>query len=151
MQVSVYLITYLAYATIHFQREFWSLSKKYITKQHAELSKDVLSRFDTAQLLTYAIVMYISGMLGDSYNPRLVLTIAFAVLSLFFFLQGLAGILEITNQGYFYFVAIVIGAFNSVLPPTFIGIMGNWFPKKNRGLIVGFWATCNNFGNILGI
>ena len=29
--------------------------------------------------------------------------------------------------------------------------MGHWFPKKNRGLIVGFWATCNNFGNIVGI
>jgi sugar phosphate permease len=29
--------------------------------------------------------------------------------------------------------------------------MGNWFPKKNRGFIVGLWATCNNFGNILGI
>lgn len=29
--------------------------------------------------------------------------------------------------------------------------MGQWFPKKNRGLIVGFWATCNNVGNILGI
>lgn len=87
MQVSVYLITYLAYATIHFQREFWSLSKKYITKEHPDaLPKDVLSRFDTAQLLTYALVMYISGMLGDSYNPRIVLTIAFAVLSLFFML-----------------------------------------------------------------
>jgi len=80
-----------------------------------------------------------------------VLTIAYSVLAVFFLLQGLAGVFEITNQGYFYFVAIVIGAFNSVLPPTFIGIMGYWFPKKNRGLIVGFWATCNNFGNIVGI
>ena len=32
-----------------------------------------------------------------------------------------------------------------------IAIMGNWFPKKNRGFIVGMWATCNNFGNIAGI
>ena len=29
--------------------------------------------------------------------------------------------------------------------------MGNWFPKKNRGFIVGLWATCNTFGNIAGI
>lgn len=41
--------------------------------------------------------------------------------------------------------------FNSVMPPTMISIMSNWFPKKNRGLIVGFWATCNNIGNIVGI
>lgn len=32
-----------------------------------------------------------------------------------------------------------------------IAIMGSWFPKKNRGFIVGLWATCNNFGNIAGI
>ncbi len=57
----------------------------------------------------------------------------------------------ITSHAYFYFVSVVIGAANSVLPPTMIAIMGNWFPKKNRGLIVGFWATCNNFGNIIGI
>ena len=48
-QIKVYLITYISYALIHFQREFWSLSKPYITKQHPdELSKAVLSRFDTA-------------------------------------------------------------------------------------------------------
>ena len=29
--------------------------------------------------------------------------------------------------------------------------MSNWFPKKNRGALVGFWATANNFGNIVGI
>ncbi|CDW80091.1 sugar phosphate exchanger 3 [Stylonychia lemnae] len=150
-QIRVYLITYLGYAVIHFQREFWSLSKKYITKESKELTKDVLSRFDTAQLLTYAIVMYIGGILGDQYNQRIVLTIAYLVLSVAYLLQGLAGILDISNQAYFYFVSILIGAFNSLLPPTFIGIMGNWFPKKNRGLIVGFWATCNNFGNIVGI
>lgn len=95
--------------------------------------------------------MYIGGILGDQFNQRIVLSIAYLVLSLSFLALGFAGVFEITNQAYFYFVQIVIGAFNSVLPPTFIGIMGHWFPKKNRGLIVGFWATCNNFGNIVGI
>jgi MFS family permease len=56
-----------------------------------------------------------------------------------------------TSQPYFYFVQIFIGIFNAFLLPCMIDIMGNWFPKKNRGFIVGLWATCNNFGNILGI
>ena len=48
-QVKVYAITYISYALIHFQREFWSLSKSYIIEKHPEdLSKQVLSRFDTA-------------------------------------------------------------------------------------------------------
>lgn len=95
--------------------------------------------------------MYASGILGDKYNQRIVLTIAYAVLAMAFLMLGLAGVFDITNQAYFYCVSILIGAFNSTLPPTFIGIMSHWFPKKNRGLIVGFWATCNNFGNIVGI
>ena len=32
-----------------------------------------------------------------------------------------------------------------------IHILGNWFSKTNRGLIIGAWATCANIGNILGI
>ena len=32
-----------------------------------------------------------------------------------------------------------------------IHMMGNWYSKKNRGLIIGAWATCANIGNIIGI
>jgi hypothetical protein len=33
-QIKVYLITYLAYSIIHFEKEFWSFSKAYIAKEH---------------------------------------------------------------------------------------------------------------------
>ena len=45
----------------------------------------------------------------------------------------------------------VIGTLNALLWPCFISILGCWFPKKSRGFLAGLWATCNNFGNILGI
>jgi OPA family glycerol-3-phosphate transporter-like MFS transporter 3 len=44
-----------------------------------------------------------------------------------------------------------IGAVNSAMYPSMIAIMGNWFPKKNRGFIVGLWSTCNSAGNTIGI
>lgn len=28
--------------------------------------------------------------------------------------------------------------------------MTNWFPKKGRGVIFGFWSSCVNLGNIVG-
>lgn len=151
-QIKVYLITYLAYSLVHFQREFWSLSKSKIVHEHPkELSKSILSRFDTAQLLAYAFFLYICGIIGDSYNQRLVLSGTLAALTIMFSLLSLPGFLDITSQPYFYCVQILIGVFNAFLFPCMIAIMGNWFPKKNRGFIVGMWATCNNFGNIVGI
>lgn len=45
----------------------------------------------------------------------------------------------------------VLGMFNSIVFPTFVAVLANWFAKKNRGFFIGLWATCNNFGNIIGI
>jgi sugar phosphate permease len=93
----VYVITYIAYSLIHIQREFWSLSKPYIFKQHPELSKKILSRFDTAQMFFYAISLYICGIIGDTYNLRYVLSFAYAGLTIFFALLSLPGFLDLTN------------------------------------------------------
>jgi sugar phosphate permease len=67
-QIKVYLITYVSYAVIHFQREFWSMSKTKITKQLPNITNVEMSRFDTAQLFFYAVFLYVCGILGDSYD-----------------------------------------------------------------------------------
>lgn len=41
--------------------------------------------------------------------------------------------------------------FNSIMFPTCVSILANWFTKERRGFAVGLWATCNNVGNIVGI
>lgn len=45
----------------------------------------------------------------------------------------------------------LIGLFSSLVWPTMIHMLGNWYSKANRGLIIGAWATCANIGNIIGI
>ena len=45
----------------------------------------------------------------------------------------------------------VSGLFQSIGWPNFISVMGNWFPKKSRGVVFGFWCTCQNVGNIGGV
>jgi len=67
-----------------------------------------------------------------------------------YFVLALVGFYDITNQAYFYVVLSGIGTLNATLLPCMISINGNWFPKKSRGFIVGFWMSCNNFGNITG-
>ncbi|CDW83397.1 sugar phosphate exchanger 3 [Stylonychia lemnae] len=153
-QILVFCLSYFSYCSIHFHREFWSMSKVTIQNDPnmgKDLPKDVLSKFDFAQLLSYAICMYASGMIGDRYNQRKLLTVAYLGLSLCFLCQAIGGFAHVTNQFFYYLLFIFIGLFNSMLFPNFISVLGNWFTKKHRGLIVGMWTTCNNIGNIIGI
>jgi len=95
-----------------------------------------------------------SGVIGDSFDQRKVLTMAYIGLGISFFALGLPGFWDM-SQGflYYYFIAvmILIGALNALLWPSFISILGHWFPKKTRGFLAGLWSTCNNSGNIIGI
>ena len=34
--------------------------------------------------------------------------------------------------------------------PGTVAVMGNWFGKKNRGLVLGVWNAHTSVGNILG-
>ena len=151
-QIKVYVITYLAYSVIHFEKVFWSSSKTAISKKHPdELSKKIISGFDTASLLCYGFSLYICGVLGDNYNQRKVLTFGMTCMSICYFLLSLLGFFDVTNQVPFYLILSMIGTFNAFLLPCMISINGNWFAKKSRGLLIGVWMSCNNFGNIVGM
>ena len=45
----------------------------------------------------------------------------------------------------------ISGLFQSIGWPNYISVMGNWFSKESRGIIFGFWCTCQNTGNIGGV
>jgi sugar phosphate permease len=94
--------------------------------------------------------LYVCGVLGDQYNQRYVLTVGYCGMTVLYFALSIAGFFDITTQAFYYIVLSGIGTLNATLLPCMISINGNWFPKKSRGFIVGLWATCNNFGNILG-
>ena len=68
-----------------------------------------------------------------------------------YFLLGLGAQRQIESYFFFYLVFFLIGLFSSILWPTMIHMLGNWYSKANRGLIIGAWATCANIGNIIGI
>ena len=46
---------------------------------------------------------------------------------------------------------ILLGLVQSVCFPSYISIIANWFPKKNRGIAVTGFCTCVNMGNIIGV
>jgi MFS transporter, OPA family, solute carrier family 37 (glycerol-3-phosphate transporter), member 3 len=103
------------------------MSKSFITTGPYKdtYSTKVLSRFDFAELISYSFFLYLSGVVGDSFDQRKVLTLAYFGLGIAFFALGLPAFWDM-SQGFLYYyfivVMILIGALNSLLWPAFISI-----------------------------
>ena len=54
------------------------------------------------------------------------------------------------NIEYYIIMYILFGLIQTLGWPNLIVIVAKWFGLKNRGLILGMWATCQPFGNIIG-
>ena len=61
------------------------------------------------------------------------------------------GTWKITSVWYYLVFFGFSGLFQSIGWPNFISVMGNWFSKESRGVVFGFWCTCQNMGNIGGV
>ncbi|KAK6132205.1 hypothetical protein DH2020_034063 [Rehmannia glutinosa] len=83
----------------------------------------LLGELDVAFLFVYAMGMYFSGHVGDRMDLRIFLTI------------GMFKCLRI----------IPIHGW-----PSVVAVVGNWFGKKRRGLIMGIWNAHTSLGNITG-
>ena len=58
--------------------------------------------------------------------------------------------LDLHLLGFFVGVQIVCGLFQSIGWPCVVAIVGNWFGKSKRGLIMGVWNSHTSVGNIIG-
>jgi len=48
-------------------------------------------------------------------------------------------------------IGMIINGFSqSAGYPGLVAIMGNWFGKDSRGILLGLWSINSNLGNILG-
>ena len=45
----------------------------------------------------------------------------------------------------------VHGLFFAPVTPALIEVMGKWYDKEGRGMIMGFWAANDDFGIIIGL
>ncbi|KAI4332748.1 hypothetical protein L6164_017631 [Bauhinia variegata] len=110
----------------------------------------LLGELDVAFLSFYAFGMFFSGHLGDRLNLRHFLTVGMLGTGVFtsFFGMGFWG--NIHNYYYFLIVQVIAGLFQSTGWPSVVAVVGNWFGKKKRGLIMGIWNAHTSVGNITG-
>ncbi|KAJ7949506.1 putative Glycerol-3-phosphate transporter [Quillaja saponaria] len=110
----------------------------------------LLGELDVAFLSVYAIGMYFSGHFGDRTNLRIFLTVGMVGTGLFTSLFGAGYWGNIHNFYYYLIVQMVAGLFQSTGWPSVVAVVGNWFGKKKRGLIMGIWNAHTSVGNITG-
>ena len=109
---------------------------------------------DTVFMSTYAVGNIISGKLGDTFSPTVVLAIGLFGSGFCLFLINVAlwfdfhGMSVLLGNIFILLVYAIFGFFQSTGGPVGTAVMGNWFcdaeSVKNRGLIFGFW-TCHQY------
>ncbi|KAK9060692.1 hypothetical protein SSX86_021398 [Deinandra increscens subsp. villosa] len=165
-QISSLLITFLAYAAFHASRKPPSIVKSVLgpdPNPSSQISPQSgwppfnsgrgthrLGELDLAFLSAYAIGMYFAGHVGDRIDLRVFLTVGMIGSGVFTVLFGLGFWLDVHLLGYFVIVQICCGVFQSIGWPCVVAVMGNWFGKSKRGLIMGVWNSHTSFGNIIG-
>nr|XP_043623354.1 putative glycerol-3-phosphate transporter 5 [Erigeron canadensis] len=164
-QISTLFITFIAYATFHASRKPPSIVKSVLGPDpdqnpnspvsgwapfNSARGPQRLGELDLAFLSAYAIGMYLSGHVGDRIDLRVFLTIGMVGSGVFTVLFGLGFWLDVHILGYFVIVQIFCGVFQSIGWPCVVAVMGNWFGKSKRGLIMGLWNSHTSVGNIVG-
>ncbi|KAL6131850.1 hypothetical protein ACLB2K_070223 [Fragaria x ananassa] len=176
-QVIVLIVTFIAYASYHAARKTTSVVKSTLDPASDEVSLNslpwrrrpfswilgdgwapfdgsdgtvLLGEIDVAFLAVYAIGMYFSGHLGDRINLRIFLTIGMVGTGVFTSLFGIGYWGSIHSFYYYLAVQMLAGLFQSTGWPSVVAVVGNWFGKKKRGLIMGIWNAHTSVGNITG-
>lgn len=152
-QLVVFLLTFFGYAGLHSMRTSWSYSKKLLQNTgEAELTNQQLGVVDTVFMFSYSLGLAFIGPLGDKFNRRFFISAGYYTCALAFLVYPLCRLLTSATSVWILVVFMgVNGVGESVGMPGSMGVLSRWFRPENRGLIIGIWAGCLPFGNILGL
>ncbi|XP_042000898.1 putative glycerol-3-phosphate transporter 4 [Salvia splendens] len=109
-----------------------------------------LGAIDVAFLGSYAMGMYGAGHLGDKLDLRMFLTTGMVGSGIFVGLFGMGYFWDIHSFAFYLAMQMVAGLFQATGWPSVVAVIGNWFGKRKRGLIMGVWNAHTSTGNIAG-
>lgn len=141
-QIRILVTTWLAYAGYYFCRRPFYLTK--ISLSHSlHLSTIDLANLGTAYLVAYMLGQFSSAYFGRKLGPKMLLLagIMISIIS-----TALFGI----SNGYWTIMLLISlnGLAQGTGWPGCIGSLAFWFRRKERGRVLGFWATCYQLGQV---
>ncbi|KAL5108248.1 Sugar phosphate exchanger 3 [Taenia crassiceps] len=164
-QLMVFACTFLAYALMHATRKTLSSVKPLMianlvghmddtnspfTRTTSDDAAIFMGTLDFLFLLSYALGLYVTGWLGDLFDPRNVLASGMfggAVTTFLFGVPPQWG--HFYNQYWYAILWFANGFLQAPGWPAGVSLVAYSFPAA-RGLVLGFWSTSAGVGNIIG-
>lgn len=141
----IFGVTWLAYVGLYFTRKAFSVAKNELKKPEVlGLTTVQMSWMDSANSLAYALGQFVWGTLGDRAGPRAVILIGMAGSIAVAALMGASG----TATGLGVLLALQ-GWFQASGWAPLSKNVGEFFSRRERGSVMGFWCTNYAFGGFI--
>ena len=142
----VFGITWLAYVGFYLTRASFSVAKIGILQDPTiDMTSEQMGVIDGVFLAAYAAGQFIWGILGDKVGSRKIVLLGLFCSISAGFAMGVSSI--VLAFGVF---ALVQGFSQSTGWAPLAKNMSNWFSLKERGVIMGRWATNYTIGGLIG-
>ena len=100
---------------------------------------------NSAYLLTFAVLLLVTGRLGDRFGPRPVFVAGLVVFTLASLACGLAG-----SVGWLIAARAVQGVGGALMTPQTMAMITRVFPAQKRGAALGIWGSVAGVATITG-
>ena len=137
----IFVFAWIGYALFYFCRANFSIAIPQIMEEFG-YTKTQMGAVGSALFFAYAIGQVLNGQLADRLGARRLVTLGIIVSSICNIYFGFAG-------GLVQMIIVwgVNGYFQSMGWSPNVKLLGDWFPKEERGQIMGFYGTCYQVGN----
>ena len=145
-RLRIFGITWLAYAGFYLTRASFSVAKIGILEDpNLSLTVENMGVIDGLYLTAYAVGQFVWGMLGDKVGTRKIVLLGLSMSIVAGFAMGVSSIM--LAFGVF---ALLQGLSQSTGWAPLAKNITNWFSLRERGVVMGWWATNYTIGGLIG-
>ncbi len=145
-RLRIFGITWLAYAGFYLTRASFSVAKiGILVDPNLSLTTENMGVIDGLYLTAYAVGQFVWGMLGDKVGTRKIVLLGLLGSIIAGFAMGVSSVM--LAFGVF---ALLQGLSQSTGWAPLAKNITNWFSLRERGVVMGWWATNYTIGGLIG-
>ncbi|MDE1177456.1 MAG: MFS transporter [Edaphobacter sp.] len=134
-QSRIFAVTWVAYASFYLCRKNFSVVIPLLSG-HSTLGMLAFANMIFVYSLMYSAGQMICGVLSDRFGARLVVALSMCIAAL----ANMA--MAFTSSPKILFAMMMVNGLGQAGGwPGLVQMMSNWFPKKNRGIVMSWWTT----------